>query len=110
IFIDADGNGVYDDGEISALTDAAGAFDLGLLGPGTHALRQELPADWIATTDQPKEVATVSGTSLNLLFGSKPDNLPPAANDDSATLNASAGGLVDVLSNDSDPEADALQI
>ncbi len=49
LYIDANNNGVKDDGEACASTDANGDFQFSNLGPGTYRVREVLPANWSAT-------------------------------------------------------------
>jgi len=49
VFIDADGDGVFDAGEASAVTDAAGSYRLIVAGAGDYLVRQVSPAGWSAT-------------------------------------------------------------
>ena len=43
LYIDLDGNGVFDDGEPSARTDSSGAYEIAGLAPATYAVRQKMP-------------------------------------------------------------------
>src|SRR5205085_12627539 len=69
-YLDANNNGVLDRGETTRVTDAAGAYRFGNLGPGTYRVRQEVQAGWQQTTADPADVTTASGTDvLGLDFG-----------------------------------------
>jgi parallel beta-helix repeat protein len=70
VYLDANNNGVLDRGETSTITDAAGAYRFGNLGPGTYRVRQEVQAGWQQTTADPADVTTASGTDVSSLdFG-----------------------------------------
>jgi hypothetical protein len=46
IFIDANGNGTHDGGEVSDITDANGDYDFGNVVPGTYRICEVLQAGW----------------------------------------------------------------
>jgi hypothetical protein len=50
IFIDANGNGTFDSGEIFTSTDATGSFVFSNLAPGSYRLTRIAKAGWTATT------------------------------------------------------------
>ena len=53
IYIDQNNNEVLDNGEPSAVTDAAGKYVITNVSPGTHLLREVLPPGWIQTYPGP---------------------------------------------------------
>ena len=65
IFLDTNGNEVWDDGETKTLTDNQGQFVFSDLGPGTYLVRETLESGWFATTATPSDIVAVSGADLN---------------------------------------------
>ncbi len=59
VFIDANGNGTLDSGEISAITDTQGGYVFTNLAPGTYAVAEVLPSG-----------QTASASSVNVTLGS----------------------------------------
>jgi hypothetical protein len=53
VYVDSNDDGDKDAGEPSAVTDGDGNYTLAGLEPGTHSVRQELPADWTCSTPSP---------------------------------------------------------
>jgi VCBS repeat-containing protein len=110
VFLDTNGNGLLEDSEISATTGSDGAFSFGPVGPGTYAIRQVLPEGWASTTAQPVTIATTSGQDVAVALGARLANRAPVAAADTATLNASRGGVLNVLANDTDADGDTLAV
>jgi hypothetical protein len=50
IYCDSNDDGVFQDGETYAITDANGAYTLAYLGPGTYKVREVLKTGWTQTT------------------------------------------------------------
>ncbi len=65
VFVDRNGNGVFDAGETNTLTAANGSFSLAV-GAGNHLVSVVLPAGFVASTAASRTVA--AGTS-NIVFG-----------------------------------------
>jgi ELWxxDGT repeat protein len=65
VYLDANGNGVLDTGELSAVTDSTGYFKFGRLPMGTYTLRPlgAPSAEWFATTDT-SVVATLATSQV----------------------------------------------
>ncbi|HND54046.1 MAG TPA: SdrD B-like domain-containing protein, partial [Pirellulaceae bacterium] len=63
MYLDADGDAVLDPGELSATTDADGAYSIAGIPGGGYVLRAQLPVGWLATTssDRPGVPLTLSG-------------------------------------------------
>ncbi|HYH58381.1 MAG TPA: MBG domain-containing protein [Thermoleophilaceae bacterium] len=53
VYVDSNGNSVRDTGEPQTTTDGDGNYSLGDLEPGTHRIRQVLPAGWTCSTPNP---------------------------------------------------------
>src|SRR5262249_4996992 len=64
VYLDANDNGVFDQGEPSLTTTPGGNFSFPNLGPGASVLRVVLPTGWVQTTPP----VIVSGTSGSDLF------------------------------------------
>lgn len=70
IFLDANDNGELDEGETSTTTDMDGYYEFSGLATGTYKVREVLQPGWMQTTDNPSDVAVISGTSVsNIDFG-----------------------------------------
>jgi ELWxxDGT repeat protein len=77
VFADLDNDGAIDDAEPVATTDANGNYALTALDPGTYALRQVVPAGWLATGAADPRGATVAAAPIDgINFGST-DVAPP---------------------------------
>jgi len=78
VYVDANSNGMFDDGETSAVSDADGEYTL-TLPPGDYLVRQVLPENWVQTTpadDAGFERTVTPGVVFSgLQFGSR-DNSP----------------------------------
>jgi hypothetical protein len=60
VFIDANENGVRDDGEEQRTTGADGSYTFAGLEPGTYRIRQDLPEGMVQTTPNPDDI-TIEG-------------------------------------------------
>jgi serine/threonine-protein kinase len=73
VYADTNNNSTLDPGEPSAVTDATGRFAL-TVGPGTHTVREVLPANWYQTVppNNAGRTATVTepGNTTLFAFGS----------------------------------------
>lgn len=73
MFLDADADGLFDDGEAFTFTDAAGNYAFTNLGPGTYTVREDtsvLPGLWVQITTNPDPIVASSGTDVaNVDFG-----------------------------------------
>ncbi|CAN5173096.1 hypothetical protein BH11PLA2_BH11PLA2_48940 [soil metagenome] len=65
VFLDANGNGNLDNGEVSTVTDANGNYALANVGPGTFRIREVQPAGTVQTTTNPADVTTSSGSNIS---------------------------------------------
>ena len=73
IYLDANDNGQWDDGEIVAKTDAQGNFRFTNLGPGTYRVREVNQLGWIQMTNFPADIDASSGGDVTgVLFGNMP--------------------------------------
>jgi protocatechuate 3,4-dioxygenase beta subunit len=63
IFIDRNGNGVPDTGDLSTTTAADGTYSFANLGPGPHHVRVALPAGWVVSTAA-QDVSPTSGQDV----------------------------------------------
>jgi len=61
VFLDADGDGFLDNGEVSALTDSRGNYSFTNLGPGTYRVREVPQSGWTQTTLDPVDFNGISG-------------------------------------------------
>lgn len=72
VFIDRDGDGVLDFGEISVLSDSAGNYSFKTLSAGTHQVRVVQQSGWSRTTPSTgyhSLTVASGGTSTGKLFG-----------------------------------------
>ncbi|QOV89027.1 SdrD B-like domain-containing protein [Humisphaera borealis] len=70
LYLDVNGNGQRDNGELSTLTDATGAYGFTNVTPGTYKVREAVPAGWVQTTANPAAVnVTATGTVVGGIFG-----------------------------------------
>jgi protocatechuate 3,4-dioxygenase beta subunit len=70
MFLDANGNGTFDGGEASAITDGTGNYTLANVSSGTHRVREVSQTGWTQTTTSPSDIAAVSGQNVsNVNFG-----------------------------------------
>lgn len=106
LFVDIDGDGVVEEGEIRFVTDAQGRWTLGDLGPGAVSVRALVPAGWQATAagDGHRVTVTSGVTDTALGFGLR--DRPPVAADDIASVVEGRSVIGNVLDNDSDPGRD----
>jgi protocatechuate 3,4-dioxygenase beta subunit len=65
IFIDANGDGVLDDGELQTVTSDDGTYSLASVGPGTHRVREVLQSGWQQTTTNPIDIVAASGENAS---------------------------------------------
>jgi hypothetical protein len=73
IFLDTDNSGSLDDGEISVMTDATGAYSFTNLVPGTYTVREVVQAGWRRTGTNPGPItATGGGETSGVDFGNQP--------------------------------------
>jgi hypothetical protein len=75
VFVDLDGDGVFDSEEPSALTDATGKYRLNSVGGGTWRIQVALPNKWVATVpgSAARKITLASGgTTSNKNFGVTP--------------------------------------
>ena len=64
IYIDANGNGVFDVGERNTTTDANGNYLFTNIAAGTYSIREVVPSGWTMTTVNPAAIVMTSGESL----------------------------------------------
>lgn len=74
IFIDANGNGRLDNGEVSAVTDSNGNYSFGDLAPGRYRLCEVMQAGWVQTAPGTKSgcsnvTVKTSGKTYHRNFG-----------------------------------------
>jgi hypothetical protein len=72
VFADLDNDGVWDDNELSALTNSRGRYRLDGLGAGTYRIRVVLPKTWTATVATRKVTLPSGGTTSHKDFGVLP--------------------------------------
>jgi subtilase family serine protease len=80
VYVDVNDNGRLDTGEANTQTDGSGSYTLGGLLPGTHRIRQVLPPEYVATSPGVGHDITVVASghaSAGLNFGVRPDTTPP---------------------------------
>jgi hypothetical protein len=110
VYLDADNDGKHDDDEMSVQTDAAGAYRMTDLRPGSYTVRQILPAGWDSTVvDDPLTVALAAAeqrTGADL--GSLHTNLAPVAVADSFSGQVGRNLTLDVFANDYDPDGELV--
>ncbi|HEX8324021.1 MAG TPA: SdrD B-like domain-containing protein [Tepidisphaeraceae bacterium] len=82
VFDDRNNNGLLNTGERSAVSSSSGFYFIGTHEPGSHTVRQLLPAGWDQTTPTPgtgHTVDVVAHTGFSgRHFGSRPTPVPPA--------------------------------
>jgi hypothetical protein len=74
VFVDVDGDGVFDGDEPSTLTDATGKYRLTSVGGGTWRIQVALPSKWTGTVpgSAARKITLASGgTTSNKNFGVK---------------------------------------
>ena len=77
-------------------------------GPSNNGtVNNGTPNNGTPNSGMPNNGTPNNGTPNN---GTNPDNRPPTAVDDTATLGVNQSVLIDVLANDSDPDGDALTV
>ena len=64
VFLDTNGNGTLDLGEVSTTTDGGGNYIFANLGPGTYRVREVAPVGWIQTTANPANIVASSGINV----------------------------------------------
>ncbi|HEX8119737.1 MAG TPA: SdrD B-like domain-containing protein [Solirubrobacteraceae bacterium] len=62
VYVDADGDGSLDAGEVSAVSSGAGAYALSGLNPGTYTVRQLLPGGWTCSKPSPCSYTIATAT------------------------------------------------
>ncbi|MDB5318651.1 MAG: Cna B-type [Phycisphaerales bacterium] len=62
IFLDGNGNGALDAGEISTLTDASGNYHFIDVAPGARTVREVVPSGWVQTTANPAPIIVPART------------------------------------------------
>jgi hypothetical protein len=74
VYIDANGNGRWDPGEVSTLTDSGGAFQFTNLAPGSYTVREAIPSGLasVSTSHGVATVPTENGTTTTVDFGVLP--------------------------------------
>jgi hypothetical protein len=75
VFLDSNGNGVLDSGEVSTTTDANGFFQFKNLPPGSYAAREVIPSGLTVSVPTSHAVATLpaaNGTTTTYDFGVLP--------------------------------------
>jgi RHS repeat-associated protein len=80
VYLDANDNGMLDDGERSTVTDTDGAYAFPNLGPGTYVVAEVLQAGWVQTapTEGTYNVTMTSGLNVTGLdFGNQTINDAP---------------------------------
>jgi uncharacterized delta-60 repeat protein len=85
VFLDANGNGSFDEGELSTTTSASGAYVFANVADGTYSVDEVAPAGFVSQT--PEAAVTVSGSSA---AGPNFDNLPAPASAGSAAADLTA--------------------
>jgi hypothetical protein len=63
VFIDANGNGILDTGELNTTTDANGNYSFPNLSPGNYRVREVTPTGWVMTTTLPADIQAQSGVN-----------------------------------------------
>ena len=63
--LDADGDGRFDDGQWTAVTNADGYYVFEDVGPGTFIVREVLQDRWLQTTPNPEAFTTASGVDVS---------------------------------------------
>jgi Tol biopolymer transport system component len=92
VYLDKDGDGVLDEGEVSTVTDAAGAYAFAGLPPGNYPVAEILPAGWEQTTSA---IARVSVAADGASVLNNLDEPPSVSGDGRYVAFASdASGLV----------------
>lgn len=72
VWVDADGDGVFDTNEVNVLTDATGKYRINSIGGGTWRIQVAIPAGWAATIpgSAARKITIASGgTTSNKNFG-----------------------------------------
>ena len=70
VFLDSNGNGALDPGEVSTTSDVNGNFIFANLGPGTYRVREVPPAGSTQTTSNPADIVASSGSNISgVIFG-----------------------------------------
>ncbi len=64
IFIDANGNGTWEEGEPFQLTDANGNYTFTDINPGTYKIREVGQTGWAQTTANPADISVASGRNV----------------------------------------------
>jgi len=113
VFLDTNNNGSFDVGEPDALTSSTGGYFFPNLLPGTYNVRQVEQQGFALTSVNPVTVTLVQGedrTDVNFgnQSGAVSSDITPG--DDFATTDAGSSVAVAVLANDFDLEGDDLTI
>jgi uncharacterized delta-60 repeat protein len=70
VYLDLNGDGTYDAGDIRVFTNAQGQYTLGDLAPGTYQLRESIPAGYTLTTAAfPRSVVVTAGAGVTVNIG-----------------------------------------
>ncbi|WP_160148247.1 SdrD B-like domain-containing protein [Rubripirellula obstinata] len=104
VYVDANRNGQFDDGEITVQTDASGNYEIVSLPPGDHDVRLLLGADQTASTNTPQTRLFVTDNGLpgptlirelDPITGQELNSFPaPVSASNFNTLALDAGGLL----------------
>jgi len=110
VYLDANGNASFDEGERSTLTNAVGGFRFDALAAGTVTVRTVLPAYTLATTEASQTVQVLSGLQRNDLHFGQLTGAAPQATGDTATTDEDTPINLMVQDNDSTAGVLGLQI
>jgi uncharacterized repeat protein (TIGR01451 family) len=92
-------------------TAADGTYAFVGLVAGTYAVSVSPPTKYVFTTSSPRTITLAADERVTGIdFGMRYRNLPPVAVNDTKTTAEDAATTVSVLSNDSDPDGDAISI
>ncbi|HEV2891224.1 MAG TPA: Ig-like domain-containing protein [Frankiaceae bacterium] len=126
VWDDLDGDGTKDAGEPTlagrtvtatgpvtrtTTTAANGTYSFVGLVPGTYAVTVSAPSKYVFTTSSPRTITLAADERVTGVdFGLRYQNLPPVATNDAKTTAEDTATTVSVLTNDSDPDGDAISI
>ena len=65
VFLDVNGNGIKDAGELSAVTNSSGVYTITGIGPGSYTPVLQLPANTLQTSASPPAFTATSGMNVS---------------------------------------------